>query len=144
MELVGTRERAQLQQAIPARTLALLSPVDIFGPAEQVHLGIFNDTSLRAVITLEARGRGLYEVHLAVQRGQGISNLLPAFFSIRHQLFEELAVKELIGWVPTLHTGIQKLAAIVGFQWTGATLLQMNNNRLTEWRQLSLRTDYGQ
>lgn len=141
---VGAAERERLQQGIPPRTLALLSPIDPFGPVEQVHLGIFDDTSLKAVITLEARGRGLYEIHLALQRGQGVGKLLPAFFSIRHQLFEELAVKELIGWVPTLHTGIQRLAATVGFHWTGATLLQMSNNRLTEWRQLSLRTDHGQ
>lgn len=130
---------ALLNAEQPPRTRALLSPLDPRLPVETVHLGIFDDTQLTAVVTLEARGRGVYEVHLALKRGRGVDHLLPAFFSIRQELFTKLNARELVGWVPTLHTGIQKVAHTVGFEWSGATLLQMSGKRLVEWRQLVLK-----
>lgn len=106
-----------------------------------IYLGIYRDAELQSVITLQPRAKGVYEVHLALKRGVGAAQLLPAFFSVRQQLFGNLAVREICGWVPTLHLGIQRLATQVGFFWNGVTLLQLRGKRLVEWRQLILRAN---
>lgn len=123
----------------PPRFAAAFSTVN--SADTSVHLGIFIDSSLSCVVTLEPRARGIYEVHLALKRGLTVAELLPAFFSIRQQLFGQLNVKEISGWVPLLHKGIHRVAASVGFKPSGASLLQMVGSRLTEWRQWVLKAD---
>lgn len=106
-----------------------------------IHLGIIRDRDLLCVVTLRPAGKGIYELHLAVKRGQAVTELLPAFFSIREQLFNQLGVKELSGWVPRLHVGIKRVAHSVGFRESGASLLQLTGTRLTEWQQLILKVN---
>lgn len=128
------------QAGYPPHVAQLFQTTDPFGPAEPIYLGIFDGGHLLSVVTLAPRAKGVYEVHLALKKGQAVAKLLPAFLSIRAQLFGQLNVRELVGWVPTMHRGIRQLAATVGFQPTGATLLQtMSGRRLVEWQQLAMK-----
>ena len=134
---VSEMERWQVDQ--PPRFNAAFSTVA--QSDDSVHLGIFSDSHLQSVVTLQPRGPGIYEVHLAMRKGAAVTELLPAFLSIRTQLFGQLGVREISGWVPTLHWGVRKVAEQVGFTESGATLLQMIGSRLTEWKQLILKVN---
>ncbi len=120
----------------PTRFRAAFSTVQ--GDDRSVHLGIFSDNRLQCVVTLVPRALGIYEVHLSAQKGAVVSDLLPAFFSIRQRLFGELGVREITGWVPRLHRGIRRVAQWMGFRESGVTVLKMTNNRLTEELQVVL------
>lgn len=116
--------------AHPRRFRAHFSTVQ--GADTNVYLGIFRDSSLQCVVTLQPHAPGIYEVHLSTAKGAVVAELLPAFLSIRQQLFAELGVREINGWVPRLHWGIRRLAEQAGFVESGVSLLSMVNGRLTE------------
>jgi hypothetical protein len=124
------------QQELPRRFAAVYSTVT--NDETAIQLGIFSDAELCSVVTLAPRAKGVLEAHLAVKKGQAVTELLPALLSLRDQLFRELGVTEVHGWVARRHRGAYAVARAVGFEETGITLLQGNAGRLLEWRQVRI------
>jgi hypothetical protein len=115
----------------PRRVRELLTVREPQGPAPTEHLGICNDGEPIAVVTCELRGPSRYEVHLAIKKGVGASQLFPALCAIRDQMVSELHA-ELVVWVPKRHPGLQRLVEALEFEPSGVTLLQGHHHRLIE------------
>lgn len=80
----------------------------------RISVGVIT-TRLIALITLESKGEGVYEVHFDCERRPDMQAILWAVCSVQKQMFEEWGVRELFAGVVGRNRGIVHLLQALGF-----------------------------
>lgn len=104
----------------------------------RLHVGIFDERDLRAVVHLDLVAKNTYEGHLAVKRGTPLKLLELPISAIIAQLFNYGMVSAFI-WLPTINSGIFRLCLAVGFEHDGVVMFKgETHGQVIEWKRLSI------
>lgn len=100
----------------------------------------FMDEQLIAVVSLQWKGEGIYEVHLSARwRGVRVDDLIEAGLSIVKTIFEGLNARFVFAFTPKWNRGAILFAAAMGFQVDGVQRMSgTSRGRVIVWRRLSM------
>lgn len=102
-------------------------------------IGIFEE-QLIAVVSLQWKGEGIYEVHLSARwREVKIDSLIEAGLSIVKTIFEGLRARFVFAFTPKWNRGAILFAVAMGFQADGVQRMSgISRGRVIVWQRLSM------
>lgn len=102
-----------------------------------IEFGVFDDTEMFGLISLEPQGPSRMAAHISAKRGSNAEALAYAAFVVRDWLFKQ-GIKEIFAWVAARHPSLKKLCVLSGLKPDTLTMIKgVDRGRLIHWERYS-------